>query len=98
MEKIYISGKIIGLENNEAFKRFDEAEKELKAKGFEVVNPMTIEHNHDKSWINYMKTDIKALMDCDAIYMLSNWVKSRGAKIERQLAIDLGMKVYYDLR
>lgn len=98
MEKIYISGKIIGLENNEAFKRFDEAEKELKAKGFEVVNPMTIEHNHDKSWINYMKTDIKALMDCDAIYMLPNWKTSRGAKIERQLAIDLGMKVYENLR
>lgn len=98
MEKIYISGKITGLEEHEAFQMFDEVDTELTIKGFEVVNPMTIEHNHDKSWLNYMKTDIKALMECDAIYMLPNWTTSRGAKIERQLAIDLGMKVYENLR
>lgn len=95
MEKIYISGKITGLEENEAYELFAKAEKELQSKGFEVVNPMTIEHNHDKSWLNYMKTDIKALMECDAIYMIHNWETSKGAKIERQLAIDLGMKVIY---
>lgn len=95
MEKIYISGKITGLEIHEAFQRFDEADTELTIKGFEVVNPMTIEHNHDKSWLNYMKTDLKALLDCNAIYMLSNWTDSKGAEIERRLAIDLGMKVIY---
>lgn len=96
MEKIYISGKITGIEN-EAAELFAKAEKELQEKGFEVVNPMTLNHNHDKSWLNYMKTDIKALMDCNGIYMLSNWETSRGAKIERQLAIDLGMKVIYQI-
>lgn len=98
MEKIYISGKITGLEEKEALRIFCEAETELVNKGFIVFNPMTIEHNHDKSWSNYMKTDIKALMECDAIYMLPNWNTSKGAKIERQLAIDLGMKVYENLR
>ena len=95
MEKIYISGKITGLDEHEAFKMFDEAENELIIQGYEVVNPMNIEHNHDKSWLNYMRTDIKALMECDCVYALNNWHYSRGAKIEVNLAKKLGMKVIY---
>lgn len=95
MEKIYISGKITGLDEYEAFQLFNNADIELSTKGFNVVNPMTIEHNHDKSWLNYMKTDLKALMECDCVYALNNWLDSRGAKIEVELAINLGMKVIY---
>ncbi len=94
MEKIYISGKITGLSIDEAMDNFCKAEFKM-SDYFEVVNPLKIEHNHDKSWLNYMKNDIKALMDCDAIYMLSNWTDSRGAEIERRIAIDLGMKIIY---
>ena len=62
--KIYISGKISGIEN-EAPELFSKAEKELQAKGFETVNPMTLNHQHDKSWHSYMKEDVKAL--CNAM-------------------------------
>ena len=55
--KIYISGKISGIEN-EAPELFTKAEKELQAKGFETVNPMTLNHEHDKSWHSYMKEDV----------------------------------------
>jgi phosphoglycerate kinase len=65
----------------------------FKAKGYEVVNPMTINHDHDKSWLNYMKTDIIALMECDGIFMLDNWEESKGACIEYYLAIKLGYEV-----
>ena len=95
MEKIYISGQITGIEK-EAPALFKHAEANLIEMGFEVVNPMTIEHKHDLSWANYMKTDIIALMDCNAIYMLYNWTNSKGAEIERRIAIDLGMKVIYE--
>lgn len=54
MAKIYISGKITGIEN-EAAALFEKAEKELKEKGFETVNPVTLNHKHDKSWHSYMK-------------------------------------------
>jgi len=47
--KIYISGKITGIEE-EAIKRFEFAQNKLKSADFEVVNPMKLEHNHDKSW------------------------------------------------
>lgn len=95
LNKIYISGKISGIEN-EAFYIFQKAETNLIKEGFEPVNPMKLNHNHDKSWSNFMKEDIKALCDCDSIYMLKNWTESRGAIIEHGLAIMLEIKIYYE--
>ena len=93
--KIYISGKITGIEE-EAIKRFEFAENKLKIAGFEVVNPMKLEHNHDKSWEAYMRVCIIALMSCNAIFMLSNFYKSKGAMIELALAKEIGMKVFWE--
>ena len=94
MTKIYISGKISGIES-EAAQIFERAENELKAKGFNPINPMTLNHDHDKSWHAYMKEDVKALCDCDQIYMLSNWKDSKGAIIEHTIAMYLGIDVVY---
>jgi hypothetical protein len=94
-KKIYISGKISGIEL-EAEKLFEKAENELKHKGFEPVNPMKLNHQHNKSWNSYMKEDIKALCDCDSIYMMSNWTDSKGAIIEHNLSIQLGIDVIYE--
>ena len=93
--KIYISGKISGIEN-EAPELFAKAELELQAKGFETVNPIALNHNHDKSWHSYMKEDVKALCECDVIYMLNNWTDSKGAIIEHTIAMYLGLKVQYE--
>jgi len=92
--KIYISGKISGIES-EAVGLFEKAEKELRLKGLDPINPMTLNHEHDKSWHSYMKEDVKALCDCDQIFMLSNWVDSKGAIIEHAIAMYLGIEVVY---
>lgn len=92
--KIYISGKISGIEDIAA-EIFHQAAGHLQSKGFHPVNPMAIPHDHDGSWHNYMKRDIQALCDCEAIFMLHNWTDSRGAIIEHSLAMLLGMKIFY---
>jgi len=93
-QKIYLSGKISGLPICEAIKNFESAENQLK--GFaDIVNPMRLRHDHDKSWQSYMKEDIKALMNCDAIAMLPNFNKSKGALIELNLAKSLGFEIIY---
>ncbi len=92
--QIYISGKITGIEN-EAPALFKEAENLFLDKGYAVINPMELNHQHDKSWHSYMKEDIKALCDCDTIYMLTNWTDSKGAIIEHTIAMYLGLKVIY---
>jgi len=83
--KIYISGKITGLEKEEAEEAFEKAEYGLRNKGWDVVNPMKIERAHDLSWESYMKNDIKALLDCDAVFMLKGWEDSRGARVENDI-------------
>lgn len=93
--KYYISGKITGIEK-EAYNLFKTAENFLIANGHEVINPMDLPHDHDKTWCSYMKDCIKALCECDAIYMLKNWTDSRGAKMEIDIAIKLELKMTYE--
>ena len=93
--KIYISGKISEIEE-EAFRLFDSKEKVLMDQGHDVVNPMKLRHDHDKSWQSYRKENIKALMCCDAICMLKNWTESKEAVIEHGLAESLGINIVYE--
>jgi hypothetical protein len=93
-KKIYISGKITGLIFEDAFAKFREAEIHFLNLDYEVVNPMKLTHNHDKSWESYMKEDLKAMMDCDAIALLANHKDSKGALIEKELAIQLDFMVF----
>jgi Asp-tRNA(Asn)/Glu-tRNA(Gln) amidotransferase A subunit family amidase len=90
--KAYISGKISGMEQ-EAKALFQSSEDRLTAQGYEVVNPMKLPHDHDKTWESYMKECIKALMDCDVLFYMENSVQSRGAQIEIWLAAKFGIKI-----
>lgn len=95
MKRVYISGRITGMDEKEAFQKFEEAQQYLESIGLAVVNPMKLPHKHDKTWEAYMKECIKAMMDCESIYMLDNWEQSRGARMEREIAQSLGMWVKY---
>ncbi len=44
-------------------------------------------------WIN---GDLEILSRCDAIYMLSNWKDSKGAKLELECAKDFGLEIFYE--
>jgi hypothetical protein len=93
---VYISGSITNRPIEEASKHFSKAEEFLKEKGHSVVNPMVLKHDHDKTWLSYMKEDIVALMQCETIYMLKGWDLSRGAVIEFNLAKELGFKIMFE--
>lgn len=95
-KKIYVSGGITGRDFQEALKHFADASQMLREQGYEVVNPMELEHNHDQSWENFMRVDLKAMLDCDSIYMLSGWGRSRGAMIEWELAKEIGFNFIYE--
>jgi len=95
-KKVYISGQITGLELAEAHSHFSKIEELLITQGHEPFNPMKlVPFEPGKLWQEYMKEDIKILLDCDAIFMLPNWVKSKGAQFELQLALTLGLEVIY---
>lgn len=91
MKIIYISGPMSGLPDLN-FPAFNAAAAELRADGYTVLNPAEKqeEGKPDMTWEDYMRIDIRMMMDCNAIYMLPGWTKSRGARLEQLIAVELG--------
>lgn len=90
--KVYISGKIGDLPIDEVVKKFSDAKNKLLECGFDVVNPVELPHNHDKTWHSYMIEDLIALKDCTHICLLDCHADSPGAMIEKAFAIRMGLK------
>lgn len=95
--KIYISGRITGLNKQIATERFEAREKIIRDLGHEPVNPMKIpawvEH---PTWIDNLKKDITELVKCDAIYMIVGFKDSKGATLEHKIACELNLKIIYE--
>ncbi len=90
MERVYISGPITGIKD---YKRnFAQAVELLFNKGYQTINPAGMEIK-DGTWEQYMRADLSLMLQCDSVYMLQGWKKSKGATIEHDLAVTLGMKV-----
>jgi hypothetical protein len=95
-KKVYVSGKISGLDLDVARSHFENKEFELVALGHEVINPMKLVPYHpDLTLEDYMIADIKALFSCHEMHMLPNWKESRGARIEHAIAIELSLNIIY---
>ena len=102
--KVYIAGPMRGIKdlNRSAFNK---AEKRLTGTGlYEIFNPakvdeesgMTDEELESKDGLRIvMRRDLEDLMQCHAIYMLHNWEKSEGARVEHSLASMLSMTIFY---
>ncbi len=94
--KIYISGKITGLDLRVAELYFETVEQNLLKAGHTPINPMKVLAYHpDHTWDTYMKEDLGVLLTCDAILMLENWQDSKGAKVEHEVARSMGLQMFY---
>ena len=47
----------------------------------------------ETTWHQFMRADIKALCDCDALALLDGWQHSAGAQLELHLAHRLGLEI-----
>lgn len=106
--KIYIAGPMRGHVGFN-FPAFFEAASSLRICSHEVVNPAdwdmqrgfnpysTLEDQPHMSepfdYAQTMKEDLRALLNCDAIYMLKGWKKSEGASLEHQVALTCGLEI-----
>lgn len=92
---IYLAGKISGESLATCTMKFGAAQHHWQAKGYEVLNPLQIVNGWKTPWQEAMRYCIQALCMATHIYFLSDWSQSKGAKIEHQLAKDLGIKIIY---
>lgn len=83
--KVFISGKVSGIEYYVAYQTFANADRQLSSMGYQVINPMKI-CRKNWSWVRCMAKCLWAIMFCDKIYQLPNWQESRGARIEYKWA------------
>ena len=97
MKKVYISGKISGLEREHYERMFGIAEAMLRDKGYKVVNPTRFflsRHyqrlcrliGHQNAYDLTLLYDLWRLMRCDLIYKIPGWQQSKGANIESCVA------------
>lgn len=93
--KCYIAGKITGLSEAEYKANFQAAKEIVAALGYEPISPLDLPHQHGRTWADYLREDIAALLQCQKLFALNDWTKSRGATIEVDLAIDLGLLVHF---
>lgn len=94
--KVYISGPITGTSDYQ--KRFARAESYLRQQGYEVINPAKILEPLPESttWEEYMKLAVVLLEQCDMVFMLKNWQKSKGAVLEQDHASNLSIDTIYE--
>ena len=98
MKKVYLSGKIAGLPEEEYKQNFAQAAMDAIAffpdEQVTIVNPAALPAIHN-SWADYLLRDLMLLKDCDAIVMLPNWMQSKGAMTEHAFAVGMGIEIEY---
>jgi hypothetical protein len=88
---IYISGPMSGHDNLN-FPAFFHAEEWIKRIGYNPVNPARLPAG--LSYQEYINTDLEIIaIMADALLMLPGWESSKGAKLERELAVKLELKI-----
>lgn len=97
--KIYISGKITGLPENEVSEKFKKAADAIRAKGHEPVSPPEfVTHYEGKKWEDYMLNEcLPELLKCDAILSLDDTNESNGAICEYWFARGCGIEWFGDI-
>lgn len=104
--RVYIAGPMSGYPDLN-FPAFHAAAAEYRKRGCFVINPAEINGGADEPamcstmskaeyeghWRKCMRADINALLSCEMIVMLDGWTKSKGARLEHHIAVELGMAV-----
>ena len=97
MKRVYISGRIKGLDPVEVERKFNAAEEYLTALGYQAINPYELAKHREGShwtWGSHIIADLRVLQHCDSIYLLDNWSSSNGANIEWLFARGEGIPEY----
>lgn len=89
--KLYLSGPMSGYPDHN-FPAFKEWAWKLRGMGYYVTDPSDWEIDPDESWEECLRRDLRDMLRCDALALLHDWKRSRGACLEVHVARELGME------
>lgn len=92
-KKLYISAPISGGEPEERRKFFAGVARDAAERGWQPVNPMDNGLEAEAPWEQHMRKDIRMMLECDAIILMSGWQFSRGCRLEEIVAREIGLEV-----
>lgn len=98
--RLYIAGPMASKADH-GKAAFESHAKILRDWGYDVVSPYeltiaefgTIEAAAQASWEHHLKRDLRELLLCDGVALLIGWQDSRGATLEREVAMRVGIEV-----
>lgn len=93
--KIYIAGKISGLNRSNVIQKFEAAQKSLSKMGHQVFIPCVLPAYEEVSHEDYLHICYAIIDISDAVYMLSDWQQSEGARLEYEYAIDKNKQIFF---
>ena len=93
MTLLYVSGPMTGLPEHN-FPAFHRAECLLSESGYRVENPAHKGILTGWTWADYLRHDLRRMLDCDGVAALPGHRMSRGARLELHVARELGMPIH----
>jgi hypothetical protein len=97
IKRIYIAGPMTGIENYNRPKFNEAAAQWRETLHIEhVINPAeNFDGRLDLSYETYIRKSIEQVLGSSHLYMLDGWKNSRGARLEHDMAMCLGLTVWY---
>lgn len=96
--KVYVAGPMAGIDNFNYPEFFKESQDLFRSDYIPVLpideGDLDENGNQTMTFGEYLRKDIKKLLDCDAVVMLGGWSNSRGATLEAMIASAIGMPVF----
>ncbi len=95
--KIMISQPMRGKTNEQIRAERAELVKRMEEEGYEVLDTVINETppKDVNDAIYYLSKSIEFIGKVDAVYFMRNWQKARGCKIEHEVAVEYGKRVFY---
>lgn len=101
--KVYLSCPMSGRSQSEIREAFANcrasAMRRLRAMGVdtgavEVIDPSAFQGKRD--WYGWMMYDLRQLRNCDIIVMGLGWSRSRGCRVEKEMAEAAGLTLFFE--
>ena len=90
--KIYIAGKVTGLDYQQCFNKFKALDDTLSGFGFQVINPMRIVPN-GTPWQEAMDILKPHLINSNVAVFMPDWIDSQGSIEERSIAMAKNIRI-----